>query len=294
MKVIFIGSVIFSKNALEKLISLNANVVGVVTKKESKSNSDFFDLSAITNKTNIPCIYTNNINDIDTISQLEEWNADVIYCFGWSNLIKSEVLNLTKYGVIGFHPTLLPFNRGRHPLIWAKVLGLKKSGTSFFFMDEGADTGDIISQKEFNITFEDNAQHIYDKMTEVALVQLEEFHKQLESNTQVKIKQDLNQGNSWRKRNKLDGLIDFRMTSTNICNLVRALSRPYVGAHVVFNENDIKIWGVEITESNENNFEPGKVLEVFENRIKVKTGDAAVWIVEHEFDSEIQVGTYIK
>ena len=30
-------------------------------------------------------------------------------------------------GVVGFHPALLPNNRGRHPLIWAKALGLDKS-----------------------------------------------------------------------------------------------------------------------------------------------------------------------
>ena len=54
-------------------------------------------------------------------------------------------------------------NRGRHPLIWAKVLGLKKSGTTFF-MDEGVDTGDVLDQKEFEIIPEDTAADLYQKM----------------------------------------------------------------------------------------------------------------------------------
>jgi len=46
--------------------------------------------------------------------------------FGWSNLIKKELLNLTKWGVVGYHPTKLPFNKGIHPLIWTLALRLKK------------------------------------------------------------------------------------------------------------------------------------------------------------------------
>ena len=51
-------------------------------------------------------------------------------------------------GILGYHPSLLPFNRGRHPIIWALALGLKETGSTFFFMDENADTGDIVSQKK--------------------------------------------------------------------------------------------------------------------------------------------------
>ena len=79
---------------------------------------------------------------------------DIIFCFGWSSLIKSEVLNLTKLGVVGYHPAMLPNNRGRHPLIWAKILGLTQTGSTYFFMDEGADTGDILDQSSFEISID--------------------------------------------------------------------------------------------------------------------------------------------
>ena len=146
MRIVYIGSVIFSARALEKLISLNADVVGVVAKKESTVNSDFFDLSVIAEPNGIPFHYTSNINGSATVYWIRGLNPDVIFCFGWSNLIKKEVLDIAALGVIGYHPSLLPYNKGRHPLIWAKVLGLSKSGSTFFFMDEGADTGDIFSK----------------------------------------------------------------------------------------------------------------------------------------------------
>ena len=157
MRIVYVGSVIFSAKALEKLISIEAEIVGVVTKNESTFNSDFFDLSSISKVNEIPYHYTSNINSAETVNWIRQFNPDIIFCFGWSNLIKKEVLEISPLGVIGFHPTLLPYNKGRHPLIWAKVLGLQKSGTTFFFMDEGADTGDILSQEVFEIDFEDDA-----------------------------------------------------------------------------------------------------------------------------------------
>jgi methionyl-tRNA formyltransferase len=295
MRIAYIGSVIFSAKLLEKLISINANVVGVVTKNESTFNSDFFDLSFLAQSNNIPFHYTSNINSSESVSWLKELNPDVVFCFGWSNLIKKEVLNISRLGVIGYHPTLLPYNKGRHPLIWAKILGLKKSGSTFFFMDEGADTGDIISQKEFIIDFEDNANVLYNRLIEIALFQIEDLHSDLKNGSYIRLQQDTTKGNTWRKRVKKDGLIDFRMNSFVICNLVRALTKPYVGAHVEYKEAEIKIWGVELSTYDNNNdiIEPGKVLSIIENKIEVKTGDSSIWLVDYEFKELPQVGTYI-
>lgn len=295
MRIAYIGSVIFSAKALEKLISIKADVVGVVTKNESAFNSDFFDLSSIAQSNDIPFHYTSNINSPETVNWIKELNPDVVFCFGWSNLIKKEVLDISRLGVIGYHPTLLPYNKGRHPLIWAKVLGLEKSGSTFFFMDEGADTGDILSQKEFVINFEDDANVLYNRLIENALVQIEDFCSQLETGNYTRIQQDITKGNTWRKRGKKDGIIDFRMSSSVICNLTRALTKPYVGAHIEYNGTDIKIWEVELSEydSTNDNIEPGKVLSILENKIEVKTGDSAIWLVNHEFIELPQVGTYI-
>ena len=63
-----------------------------------------------------------------------------------------------------FSPGLTPQNRGRHPIIWTLALGLCETGSTFFFMDEGADSGDILSQKKITILPEDNAGSLYQKL----------------------------------------------------------------------------------------------------------------------------------
>lgn len=293
-KILFIGTVEFSYKALSTLIENKFQIVGILSKKESNFNSDYYDLTPLAEDNNIPIIYRTKDNKAEIISFIKSLNPDIIYCFGWSHILTKSVLSIPKYGVIGFHPAELPNNRGRHPIIWSLFLGLKQTASTFFIMDEGADTGDIISQEKIKI-INDNAYTLYNKIISVALKQIVSFTIELETKDVFlnKIKQDKTQGNSWRKRTKQDGKIDFRMTSNAILNLVKALSRPYLGAHVEFQNQDVKIWNVRDEKSNLSNVEPGKVLEIIGNDIIVKTYDGAIRILEHEFKITPTKGEYL-
>ena len=293
MKILFIGAVEFSYKSLEKLIDLNAATVDVCTKKVSNFNSDFADLTPLCNKANIPLRYVDNINSNESIDWIKSLKPDIIFCFGWSNLIKKELLNLPKMGIVGYHPALLPKNRGRHPIIWALALGLKASGSTFFFMTDGADDGDILSQEEVEIFYEDDARSLYDKVLATALKQIEYFLPKLQNNSFQSFKQNNSLANAWRKRGKLDGKIDFRMTSGAIYNLVRALTRPYVGAHVEYNGKDVSVWKVKEVDFNRENIEHGKVLENDGRTIIVKTYDKAIKIIEHDFVELPKIGEYL-
>ena len=292
MKIIFIGAVKFSRIILQKLIDLDAQVVGVCKKEKSEFNSDFEDLSFLCKKNEIPFRYLGKNILKDDCDWIKSFNPDIIFCFGWSNLLKKDILKLPPMGVLGYHPTKLPNNRGRHPLIWALALGLKKSASTFFFMDESADSGEILCQKDFDILETDDAQTLYNKMTDIALLQIGEFLPKLQENNYTTIKQKDEFSNIWRKRVKIDGQIDFRMTSEAIYNLVRALTKPYVGAHAIYNGEEVTVWKVEKIYNVQENLESGKVLDVCNDRITVKTYDGAIRIICHEFNKLPKVGEY--
>ncbi|WFE67930.1 formyltransferase family protein [Thiomicrospira sp. R3] len=294
MKVCFIGAVEFSKKALELLIGIQVEICGVISNINNKINADFSNLEPLCKKNYIDFFDTLNINSTETLEWIAERKPDVIFCFGWSQLIKKEILTLPKVGVVGFHPALLPANRGRHPIIWALVLGLDKTGSTFFFMDEGADSGDILSQRVIEVSKEDNAKTLYEKVTITALEQIKEFVPALQSGSFSIRKQNEIDANNWRKRGMLDGQIDFRMSSYAIYNLVRALSKPYVGAHVLHQNTVVSIWKVSQQEYAKKNIEPGKVLSVKSSKeILVKTHDGAILLEEHEFNTLPKVGDYL-
>ena len=79
MKILFIGSVEFSKKTLQKLIELNSQVVGVCTRKKSKFNNDFADLKPLCKKNKIPFKLVNNINSIENYNWIKSLKQDIIF-----------------------------------------------------------------------------------------------------------------------------------------------------------------------------------------------------------------------
>ena len=280
MKIVFIGCVQLSASVLELLIGLDAEIVGVCTKSQSAFNSDHVDLSPLASAAGIPVLSASDINHHSSLEWIAERRPDVIFCFGWSQLIRKPLLELAPLGVIGFHPAALPANRGRHPIIWALALGLDETASTFFFMDEGADTGDILSQVAIKISPDDDASILYSKITLLALDQVRCFLPELQNGTYTRLKQNHSQSNSWRKRSRPDGVIDWRMSALSIHNLVRALSRPYVGAEFEFNAVSIKVWRSELVPGGKANFEPGLVLDVGDHGILVKAGSDCIRLCE--------------
>ncbi|NHQ59215.1 formyl transferase [Chlorobium sp. BLA1] len=293
MRIVFIGTVEFSRQALEKLFSIGAEIVGVCTLSESGFNSDHVDLAPLCKKKGIPCYNALDINSLEVLNWISSKTPDILFCFGWSRLLKTALLQLAPLGVIGFHPAALPKNRGRHPLIWALVLGLDKTASTFFFMDEGADTGDILSQREVCIDPFDDAASLYAKVTKTALVQIEEFLPQLSAGSFVRSKQTGGQANTWRKRSYADGRIDWRMTALSIYNLVRGLTRPYPGAHLVVDGQEIKVWKTAVVKDDGQNIEPGKIIAYSGVSPVVKCGQDAICLLSTEPSFQPIVGSYL-
>jgi methionyl-tRNA formyltransferase len=293
MRILFIGAVAFSAQALRELIAMRANIVGVCTLKESKFNADHHDLTPIAEQAGIPVYYTPYLNSEENITWIRALKPDVIFCFGWSRLLHAPLLKLPPLGVIGFHPAALPANRGRHPLIWALVLGLKETASSFFFMDQGADSGDLLSQVSIPIAPNDDASSLYRRVTDIATHQLRIFVPRLAAGEVQRTPQNHRLSNTWRKRGVGDGRIDWRMAAESIHNLVRGLTRPYVGAHFDYVDQQIKVWKTELEPNVRVNLEPGKVLAVDDSSVLIKAGFGAIRLLEYAPAIQLKPGDYL-
>lgn len=296
MNIIFIGCVQSSLVLLNELLVNGFNVVGIVTKKNSDFNSDFRDLLPICKIYNIDIHYTKTGNDKDTYRFIKDRDPDLIYCFGWSHILSKDILEIPNLASVGFHPAKLPMNKGRHPLIWALVLGLKSTASTFFIMEEIVDNGYIISQVEIDIRFEDDAQSLYDKVLSVAKKQVLDITDGFIKNNIKYLNTELMKDNVWRKRKKDDGKIDFRMSAESIYNLIRGLTKPYVGAHFEYNGKEYKVWKSNVIYDLDKvyeNIEPGKIIEVYsDTSFLVKTGENLIKIIESD-EIILNEGEYI-
>lgn len=275
------------------LLILGADVTGVCTAASAATNADYADLGGICEQSRIPFLRTQDINSDETIAWILERRPDVVFCFGWSRLISRRLLGLPRLGVVGYHPAALPQNRGRHPLIWALALGLERTASTFFLMDEGADSGEIVSQVGIDIDADDDAGTLYAKVVVTAKAQLADIVPKLAAGTIVRRSQDHERATYWRKRTAKDGRIDWRMGAESICNLVRALSTPYPGADFETRIGVVKVWKARVVADAPPNAEPGKVIGLLAGKPVVRCGIGAVCLLDTSPSFEPDLGDYL-
>ena len=292
MRAGFIGCVDTSRALLQTLLKIEGlSIAAVVTREYSAVNADFCDLTDICIQNDIPFHFEDPKAREVSVDFLKAFDLDIIFCIGWSYLLSERVLALPRQGVIGFHPASLPQNRGRHPIIWALALGLEETASTFFMMDEGADSGPIVSQRTIAIDPNDNATSLYDKVLRVSTEQLLKLGIDLVNGTAEFKEQDHSKATYWRKRSRKDGMIDFRMNANTIHNLVRALATPYPGAEFAFKDQFILVQRSSIScDEYPRHIEPGKVLSKANDNLLVKTaGCEAIWLLGLE-SNNIAIG----
>jgi methionyl-tRNA formyltransferase len=298
MKIGFIGCVESSMVALDVLLSLkqhNIQVVAVITKDKSTFNADHVDLSGVCKNNHIPCHVEEIKNKNASMEFMRKFQPDIIYCFGWSYLLGNEFIHMPPKGVIGFHPAKLPQNRGRHPIIWALALGLEATASTFFQMEEGADTGPILSQLDISIAQKDDAKDLYNKILDIMVLQIKDFTLALANGTEEFTCQEHSKATNWRKRTRKDGLIDWRMQADDIYNLIRALAKPYPGAEFQYLGELQPVWESKISkELYSRDIEPGSVLSIGDACMIVKTGgNTAIELFNLKINKLPKIGDYL-
>lgn len=284
----FIGNVEMSKSFLKILLeNKNFDVRTIITKKHSEFNSDHCDLGTSSFVDKNIVYYFESIDDKDQkklSKHLRAKKIDYLFCFGWSNLLKENVLNSAGKLSVGFHPAKLPRNRGRHPIIWAKVLGLTETASSFFELELEPDTGAILSQVDIPINEDDCAGTLYQNIEKTAKKQFKQLLIDISKNKLRRSSQEFKNSNHWRKRSKKDGRIDWRMRGNDIKNLILALYPPYPGATIIYDDNEVSVKKFLSLHSDNGyeNIEPGKVLKKDAYNLCVKCSDSLL-----EFEASI-------
>ena len=202
--------------------------------------------------------------------------------------IKAEIIKIPKLGVIGSHPTELPKYRGRAPIPWTILKGLKKSALTFFFIEEGMDDGDILDQQFFEIIDNDDAESLYEKMTSIGKTMLLKNLKLIEQGKINRIKQDPTKFiENWPKRIPEDGKINWFSSAESIHTLIRATTHPYPGAYTIFKTQKLIIWSASFIKNN--NIKPGIILDVKKDSVVIGTGNGDLIVNNISIDGKSEI-----
>ena len=288
MKIFFISGVKLGLDSLEFLIAKKEHICGVLTYLESHSNrSGYVDFSPICKKNSIPIFKADDLTDASLLTQIKELSPDLILVIGYSFIIPDSILKIPKYKVIGHHPTLLPKHKGNAPIPWSLITGLTKSGVTFFYLESKIDSGLIVAQKEFDISFDDDASTLYQKMTNATLDLLPSLLSQLKNNSISPMNPDPNRSSKWPKRKPEDGIIDWNTSTINLYNWIRAQTHPYPGAFTFFGDKKLFIWKSKPSKlpSTFDKLPNGSIISISSSLV-VKTGDGSIDLLQLSFEND--------
>jgi len=183
---------------------------------------------------------------IEFIDDVIAIQPDLIVVAGWSEMIPPSILQVPKYGVIGFHPSRLPDNRGRSVLAWQIEEGYTETALTMFYYGLLPDSGDIIAQHPIPIAIDDYIEDILSKVDESTYNLMKAYFPLIRKGEAPRRKQDWNEGLFRRLRGPRDSEINWNRPAIEIYNKIRAISRPYPGAVCEVSGMRLRIWRAQV------------------------------------------------
>lgn len=234
------------------------------------------------------------VNSKEFIEILNEANIDFIFSFQYDQILGNEIITKAKKGAINLHFSLLPKNRGCFPPIFAILKGEKFSGVTLHYMDDGIDTGDIISQEKIEIKENFTGLDLYDKCINTGYELFKKTFPIIIKGKNLRIKQNdlFATYNSRTALNFKDNLINWKNYNDVVYNWIRAFIFPpfqYPGFYYKGREIFVR----KIKKVNFDYGEPGRVVAIKEKMPVVSTLNGTLLLEEISDSINIKEGDFL-
>ena len=205
-----------------------------------------------------------------------------------------EILQMTPYGCINVHASLLPKYRGAAPIQWAVIDGEKVSGVTTMQMNEGLDTGDMILKTEIPLDQKETGGSLHDKLAEAGAKLCVETLKCLEDKTATWEPQGESTTAYAKMLDKNLGNINWNDPAVQIERLIRGLN-PWPSAYTHWNDKVIKLWQADVVEDNTDQ-EAGTIVKVEKDSFYVQTGEGLLKIEELQLQGKkrMDAGAFLR
>ena len=204
---------------------------------------------------------------------MRAFDPDYIFVIGWSQICREKFRSIPRLGCIGYHPAPLPENRGRAVIPWTILQRRAETGSTIFWLDEGVDSGDILSQIKFPVDHSETALTLYRKHLQALEQLLTQTLSGLRQGNAPRIAQDHTRASYCAKRTASDGWIDWKQTADSVWTLIRAVGKPYPGAFTFAQGRKMIVWEAELIGTEPFWGLPGQVQLIHDGGALVQCGD---------------------
>ena len=283
-RILFFGYSEVGFECLSLLIERGDHVVALVTHEDNPHEKIWFKTPAVAaRERGIPVFTPASVNTPEWRERLAALAPDLILSVYYRHMIGTKILALPRLGAWNLHGSLLPKYRGRAPINWAVLHGEPRIGMTLHRMVKSADAGAIVDQEGVAIDPRDTAEQVFRKVMPCARRILARQIDALLAGTAPETPQDESQATYFTGRKPEDGRIAWTQTSTQIFNLIRAVTDPYPGAFTDIAGARLMVWWAEPDSpaARGRRGSPGEILSV--SPLVVATADGALELTRTEW-----------
>jgi len=285
LRVVFAGTPEFAAVSLSALIAqqeaLNIEIVAVYTQPDRKAgrgqklSASAVKEVALANDIAVEQPVTFKKSSTEGLAArqtLRTYQPDLMIVAAYGLILPIGVLDTPTHGCLNIHASLLPRWRGAAPIHRALLAGDNETGITIMQMDKGLDTGDMLYKVSENITSDDTAASLHDKMAALGATAISKVLKDLPTYQNQAIAQDNSQANYAEKLVKTEGEVDWSQPATAIERQIRGLN-PWPGAYTFLAGQRVKILAsLPVNTSQQTNEPAGTVVSVGRKAILVACG----------------------
>ncbi len=276
------GTPDFSVGTLEALIEAGHEVVLAVTQPDKpKGRGKEVQITPVkecATKHGIPTYQPKRVREPECVEYLKTFGADVCVVIAFGQILPKEILEMTPYGCINVHASLLPKYRGAAPIQWSIIDGEEVTGITTMQMDEGLDTGAMIMKREVAIEKDETGGSLHDKLARIGAELCVETLEAVK-NGRAEFEEQGEMTTSYAKMlTKELGCVDWNQSATQIERLIRGLN-PWPSAYTQWSGKTMKIWSALAVEEKV----PGGIGEIValdKQSFSVQTGQGILKVLE--------------
>lgn len=288
MRLVVFGYHTIGYLCLRELIERGEEVCAVVTHQDAADEHIWFEsVAELAHAAGIPVFAPPTPNTRQFIRQVRALQPDLLLSFYYRRLLAKELLAIPSLGGINMHGSLLPRYRGRAPVNWVLVNGEWQTGVTLHHMTEEADAGDIIAQRAVEITFEDTALTLFNKVAQAGYTLFQETFPLIKSGRAPRLAQDPGQASYYGGRTPEDGKIDWSRPALALYNLIRAVTIPYPGAFTWYRGQKLFVWRARPVDGIPGaGHAPGVLLGCQDDGCVVATGEGNLLLTQVQVQGE--------
>ncbi|MGC9975462.1 MAG: methionyl-tRNA formyltransferase [Syntrophales bacterium] len=287
-KIAFMGTPEFAVPSLDGLVRNDYTIVTVVTQPDRPKGRGRIPaeppIKVFAKKYGLPVVQPERLKNKDFFDYFSDLRPDLAVVAAFGQILPREILEIPRMGCINVHPSLLPKYRGAAPINWALIRGEVKTGITIMLMDEGMDTGDIMTQEETIIDPMETFGMLNNRLAHMGARLLLTTIDIMMGGNCARRHQDASLATYAPRLTKQDGLIRWDADVRQIANLVRGLS-PAPGAYTFYKEKTLKIFSA-VGEEIPSPGSPGRIGIVTGKGLPVAARNGYVYLREVQLENK--------